>query len=278
MENSGIIFRDPQGSEVDIREIIHNRNVKAIFVDLGDTLVEMRREEKEKIIRKINNKCNLKIDLATFDRKIREEWKCRESKQELDRIKNTTKPYMEKAYWLEFYTCILEKLGARRRYPDLVKWLANVQSNPKSFGPMPGIEFFLSELAELQQTGIQTGIISNAFPSAREIVDKLFPVKFYPVILSYEYNSVKPESNIYRKAARMAKVRPGEILFVDDRLSFVQGASEFGMQAVLIEKNPTVISSDRGAGFDSAKQSEQEPGYVGPELFSPKYFLLRLGT
>jgi FMN phosphatase YigB (HAD superfamily) len=144
--------------------------VKAVFWDLGDTLVEMDNKLKEKIVKKICNRCNVKIDLAFYDREVKEEWKRRESQPELERIKRIRDSQMEKEYWIEFYTCILEKIENRHRYPDLVQWLAKVQSNYRSFVPIAGIKFILLELAELRKSGIKTGVISNAFPSAKRIL------------------------------------------------------------------------------------------------------------
>jgi len=257
MQHQGIIFKDLKGNEVDILEFVRENKIKAVFFDLGDTLVEIRPETKTKIVQRINNECGLKIDSTAFDQATREEWKRRESQRERDRIKSVTEPLMEKGYWIEFYKRILERLGTRAGNPELVKWLAKTQSNYKSFALLPGITFFLSEFDELRKSGIRVGIISNAFPSAREIIANLLPIQFDDLILSYEYNSVKPEEDIYRRAARKAGVKAGEILFVDDRLSFVQGAVAYGMRAVLITKNPKRNSRDIGAGTDSARQPDQ---------------------
>ena len=56
--------------------------------------------------------------------------------------------------------------------------------------------------------GILVGIISNAFPSALKILEEsglIQKFKRQHVILSYEYNSVKPERAIYKQAVKKAK-------------------------------------------------------------------------
>ncbi|HTX91548.1 MAG TPA: hypothetical protein VMC09_10050, partial [Anaerolineales bacterium] len=79
MQHQGIIFKDLKGNEVDILEFVRENKIKAVFFDLGDTLVEIRPETKTKIVQRINNECGLKIDSTAFDQATREEWKRRES-------------------------------------------------------------------------------------------------------------------------------------------------------------------------------------------------------
>jgi len=56
---------------------------------------------------------------------------------------------------------------------------------------------------------------------------------FHHHVLSYRVQVMKPDPEIYRKAAELAGCKAGECLFIDDLEENVAGAQRAGMQAVL---------------------------------------------
>jgi HAD superfamily hydrolase (TIGR01509 family) len=229
-----------------IIDLVKEHKIKMVYWDLGGTLVDLSLSMKERAVKKINTTYHSEISLELYDQVIKTEWTHRETPQARKKIKSIDDKIKERQYWIEFYTCVLKNLGLRVKDRSIVKWLATVQSNPKSFEELP---FIRETLTRLKEMNIPVGIISNAFPSARRILEKNGLIQEFDeqhVILSYEYNSIKPERAIYQEAVNQAKVKPQEILFIDDRRSFVDGAARKGMKAVVI--NDTKGEKFSGSG------------------------------
>ena len=67
------------------------------------------------------------------------------------------------------------------------------------------------------------------------------PDFFSPVILSYEVNSMKPDSVIYDRAIEQAGCHISNCFFVDDKQENVDGAIAAGMDAVLYRSVPELV-------------------------------------
>jgi putative hydrolase of the HAD superfamily len=90
-----------------------------------------------------------------------------------------------------------------------------------------------------------TAILSDAIDGARgwnqarygfeQLVDV--------IIYSYEVGLAKPDPRVYRLLCDRLSVRPGEVVFVDDRPENVKGASELGIHAVLHESTEQSIKA-----------------------------------
>lgn len=230
---------------VDILDFIKQNNIEVVYWDLGGTLADIRATLRERIVQKINHLCKRNITLDKYDQAVKVVWKRRESPEAVKAIKAVKTDADERQYWKDFYAEVLSELGVGHNHSQLINWLAKVQANPISFEIFPYVEDILPKLQELN---IQVGIISNAFPSAKKILKhtNLWP-RFRHIILSYEYNSIKPESAIYQKAIKKAGVKKEQVLFIDDRKSFVAGAAQFGMKALIVISDTSNKSKcDRG--------------------------------
>lgn len=92
--------------------------------------------------------------------------------------------------------------------------------------------------ANLKSAGTRIGILSNTCEAHWLFAAKKFRVLsqlFDPVITSYDAKSMKPDSNIYKSAAKAAHCAPSELFFVDDREENVEGARKVGWHAELFE-------------------------------------------
>ncbi len=79
----------------------------------------------------------------------------------------------------------------------------------------------------------QTGIISNAWPDAREAVKaRVNGEAFDVIIFSGEEGVEKPDPEIYRRALARLNVAPAEAVFVDDMLPNVEAARALEMHGV----------------------------------------------
>lgn len=78
--------------------------------------------------------------------------------------------------------------------------------------------------------GVRTGLLSNSWglDYPRDGWDELFDV----VVISGEVGLRKPDPAIYRLAADRLRLRPAEVVFVDDLAPNVRGAAAAGMVGV----------------------------------------------
>ena len=111
-------------------------------------------------------------------------------------------------------------------------------------------------VASLARAGWPLGILSNTCSAHWEYVTANYRFLRHlfggPVILSYEVRAMKPAEPIYAAAQRLAGVDAKRIFFVDDRAENVEGARQFGFQAVLYESAIQTAASLRklGVHFD----------------------------
>jgi putative hydrolase of the HAD superfamily len=88
-------------------------------------------------------------------------------------------------------------------------------------------------------------LLSNTNAIHFEMVRENYPIlhHFDAFVLSHEVRAMKPSPVIYAAAVEAAQCRPEECFFTDDILAYVEGAKQFGIDAVQ---------------FESAEQVEQE--------------------
>lgn len=207
-----------------------------IFFDFGDTLVRLKRSSMYKTaycIRKQQERMALSQSLAVLDQSIRKEWDLRRTPEAIKAIKSVKDDILELEYWIEFYTAVLRRIGQFSM--DQVETLARIQADPQSFDVFPEVRVNLSSF---KRKGCELGIISNAFPSARRILERLNLQSYFKyVVFSNETGTAKPEARIYKAALNLAKVSPDKAWFVDDRIEFLESPLIIGMKTVLIVRN-----------------------------------------
>ncbi len=102
--------------------------------------------------------------------------------------------------------------------------------------------------------GYRLGILSNTCPGhwsycyggRYSLLNKGFEV----YALSYELGACKPSPKIFRAAAELAGLPPGEIFFVDDIPGHVAGAREAGLDAVQYTTTPRLVADLRARGIE----------------------------
>ncbi|MEQ8788565.1 MAG: HAD family phosphatase [Pirellulaceae bacterium] len=91
-------------------------------------------------------------------------------------------------------------------------------------------------VTQLKLSGQRMGILSNTNEAHWQFIDRghygILNDRWEQYALSFRLRSMKPEPEIYRAAAEMARVSPREIFFVDDRPDNVEGALRAGFDAV----------------------------------------------
>lgn len=110
-------------------------------------------------------------------------------------------------------------------------------------------------LTQLKVRGFPMGILSNTCDAHWQFVfqrHSILRALFQPLVLSYEEQSMKPDSKIYEAAIKKANVPPEQIFFTDDRQENIDGAIAAGMDAVLFEGVPELVTElgSRGIRFN----------------------------
>ena len=112
------------------------------------------------------------------------------------------------------------------------------------FRPEPDM---IGVVGTARAAGIRTGLLSNSWglDYPREGWDELFDV----VVISGEVGLRKPDPAIYLLAADRLRLRPAEVVFVDDLAPNVRGAAAAGMVGV----QHTDVGRDRRRAGDPAR-------------------------
>lgn len=205
--------------------------IREVFFDLGDTLVEIKPEVYVDSVQRIADESGRNINADDLRKAIKEECYFRNGED----IQWVTTAETEARYWRAFYWDVLKRLGVDTPSPSVLELLVHRAADPDSF---VCFDDTAEVLEALRRRGIAIGLISNAFPSARRIMDKLDLTHWFsPFVLSCEYICAKPCPVIYCHALDCAGLRPEEALFVDDRFKFTEGAAKTGMRVKLIDRD-----------------------------------------
>ena len=70
--------------------------------------------------------------------------------------------------------------------------------------------------------------------------------------MSFEIGAVKPDADIFRKAAQLAGCQPQEVFYTDDIPGHVAGTQSAGLDAVVYTSTPELVEElrKRGVEFD----------------------------
>lgn len=108
---------------------------------------------------------------------------------------------------------------------------------------MPSAEM-LQLIAELKADGYAVGLVSNSFPPTAEDIRKNNGYSMFDfTVISCDVGFVKPEKEIYEIALdKLGKIKPEEVIFIDDQERCIEGARNVGLRVVLAE-NPAQIKT-----------------------------------
>jgi putative hydrolase of the HAD superfamily len=208
-----------------------SQNIEAIFLDLGNTLRILIKDEAHmaQARRKIVELVGTDESPETFCKKLDERYKVYR-KWAFENLAEASESEMW-TRWLtpEFPTEKIAPLGGELTYQFR-----------QSMGRRVVVDGGKEVIIELHKRGYTLGIISNLI-GTREIpdwmdADGLTPY-FKSVVLSSVFGKRKPDPAIYHEAARRAGVEPARCVYVGDNLKRdVTGtrAAGFGMVIIMI--------------------------------------------
>lgn len=211
-----------------------NADIKAIFIDLGNTLRVLLKEEahmkraRQEIVRLVGTE----EDPAAFCHKLDERYKTYR-KWAFENLREAPEAELWTRWMVpDFPAERIAPLGTELTY-----------QYRQSMGRRVVVDGGREVLDELQKRGYILGIISNLI-GTREIPDWLIAEGFAPYFKSVALSSVlgirKPDPAIYLEAARQAGVEPRDCAYIGDNLKRdVTGtrAAGFGMLVIMISRN-----------------------------------------
>jgi putative hydrolase of the HAD superfamily len=102
----------------------------------------------------------------------------------------------------------------------------------RMFAGSASCEPMYAALEAARAGGLLTGLLSNSW-GVDDYPRHMFPRLFDAVVISAEVGMRKPEERIFRHAAGLLGLDPGECVFIDDLKVNVVAAEAIGMTAVL---------------------------------------------
>jgi epoxide hydrolase-like predicted phosphatase len=114
----------------------------------------------------------------------------------------------------------------------------------------PRLEVF--DLADrLRAAGYRTALLSNTEAAAMEFFAELHRGVFDATVFSCAEGTFKPEQKIYEITAQKLGVTPAQCVFIDDKQSFLDGASAAGMQGILYKDFAQLCQSLKELGVEA---------------------------
>lgn len=97
---------------------------------------------------------------------------------------------------------------------------------------------YLFEKVKASYPTIKQIIATNHISYIRDYIKKNFNQKFLDdIIISSEIHKIKPNNNFYNFILNKYKIKPEELLFIDDNKINIESAIELGIQTILVNKN-----------------------------------------
>jgi HAD superfamily hydrolase (TIGR01549 family) len=216
-----------------------NHNIEAIFLDLGNTLRILLKDDahQSQARQKIAKLVGTDEDPVTFCEKLDARYKTYR-KWAFENL--TEAPEAELwTRWLapEFPAERIAPLGVELTY-----------QYRQSMGRRVVVDGGKNVVVELHKRGYILGIISNVITS-REIPDWMeadgFTPYFKSVVLSSVFGKRKPDPSIYLEAARRAGVGPARCVYVGDNLKRdVTGTRQAGFGMVIVMITPEELAEE----------------------------------
>jgi len=196
---------------------------KFIYLDVGNVLVYKRTTEGENIARELGFQPD---QYETIIQKVIE----LQGEKISSKFWNIRTLDDETQVLNEFHRKMCEYLKIDSS-DDLIHRLTNYRTKG-DFVLKEGVVDALESLS----SRYKLGVLSNALPSRRHHeltlggIDKYFD----QIIISMEVGFHKPDKQIYEIAINMSGVHPSEILFVDDKISYLEGATKAGIHNLIL--------------------------------------------
>lgn len=212
--------------------------VRVVLVDLGDTLVQMKRpwedvfRENVRSIYEYLRGAGVEADFDKFSAAFVHSFEVASSKSDLYKIEIPMQ---------EIISDVMGKFGVHNPYQGFIQGAIEEYYRPElqSWQAYPDA---IEALVNLDKAGYLLGLISNAKSdwAVHAIMRKNEIDKFFKIILTSAALRIrKPRPEIFIKALDALNARPREAAFIGDSLNAdVIGARNVGIHAIYLRRKP----------------------------------------
>jgi putative hydrolase of the HAD superfamily len=108
------------------------------------------------------------------------------------------------------------------------------------------IDYDVLALAERLREEYKIGLLSNAANGfLRDMLQEHDLEKYFDeIVISGEVGLLKPEPDIFHHILTRMELQPGEVIFIDDSPTNVNGAQAVGIEAILYDANVEKLQKD----------------------------------
>lgn len=86
-------------------------------------------------------------------------------------------------------------------------------------------------------------IATNHISLVRNFIEKTFEsVYLDDILISAEMHKIKPDPEFYKFILKKYKIKPNELLFVDDNIDNINSAKKIGIETIKIDKNSNIFA------------------------------------
>lgn len=211
--------------------------VKAVLLDLGDTLVTYSLPEHN-IIAKVLNEHNINVKLVDVERAVKEVRKYFIEKA--NHFKNNMRGVyyrystLPKTFWIEYNKTILERLSINK-YDGIVHKIIDEFYKTDNIKVYPDVE---PVLKTLRKVGIKIALVSNASHFANKVIRETGLVKYFDAVaISYQVGYEKPNPKIFAEALKKIRIMPHHAVHVGDTYETdIVGARLAGVYPILLDR------------------------------------------
>ncbi len=98
--------------------------------------------------------------------------------------------------------------------------------------------------SKLKKQGYKVGILSDQWQlSKRALMPKSLTKKFNPVLVSCDNGIRKPNKDYYKLLLKRLKLKPSQIVFIDNQEWNIKPAKKLGIKTILFKNNKQAIKS-----------------------------------
>ncbi len=102
---------------------------------------------------------------------------------------------------------------------------------------------------KLKKQGYKIAVLSDQWhPSKEAVVLKKYYKKFNVVILSCDVGFRKPDIRIYKLTLKKLKLKPNQVIFIDNQIWNIKPAKKLGMKTILFRNNRQTIKEMKKLG------------------------------
>lgn len=142
------------------------------------------------------------------------------------------------------------KISSRRFYLEAKKALG-FRLSLRAFKPIWNQIFtpnppVIRLIRRLKKGGMRLVLVSNTNAMHYAYVVKKYPILdlFDRHLLSFREKKRKPDTGIYRAAAKACRAKPAEIFYIDDRADLTEAAADLGFHAFTYKSNTRALESE----------------------------------